>query len=211
MSDLTDAVCAAQLNMKVAEKDANNPFFKSNYSSYAAIHAACVPMLNAQGVLVSFTLEGETVVTSFLKGQEAMSCVVPLLVDKKDMQGLGSAITYARRYGLQMLAGLAVAEGDDDGNAAAQTNQREPAKAGGIQDRLDAQARKPEAEKVANLTNQINGITTMEELTTAQNYVGGLTYSDQAKEALKSALMNAEDRLHDAAVRSENYEGNNHE
>ena len=63
---------------------------------------------------------------------------------------------------------------------------------------------KPEAEKVANLTKQINGITTTEELITAQKYVGGLTYSDQAKEALKSALMDAEDRLHDAAMRDEN-------
>ena len=46
-----------------------------------------------------------------------MECPVPLIVQKNDMQGLGSAITYARRYGLMSMAGIAPE--DDDGNAAA--------------------------------------------------------------------------------------------
>jgi hypothetical protein len=44
-------------------------------------------------------------------------CRVPLIVGKNDMQGYGSAVTYARRYGLMGMAG--VAPEDDDGNAAA--------------------------------------------------------------------------------------------
>jgi hypothetical protein len=42
---------------------------------------------------------------------------VPLIVGKNDMQGYGSAVTYARRYGLMGMAGIAPE--DDDGNAAA--------------------------------------------------------------------------------------------
>lgn len=38
---------------------------------------------------------------------------IPLLLNKRDMQGIGSAITYARRYGL--MAGLGIASEDDDG------------------------------------------------------------------------------------------------
>jgi hypothetical protein len=42
--------------------------------------------------------------------------IIPLLLMKRDMQGLGSAITYARRYGLSAMVG--VAQDDDDGNDA---------------------------------------------------------------------------------------------
>ena len=38
---------------------------------------------------------------------------IPLLLNKRDMQGIGSAITYARRYGL--MAALGIAAEDDDG------------------------------------------------------------------------------------------------
>jgi UTP-glucose-1-phosphate uridylyltransferase len=40
----------------------------------------------------------------------------PVLVAKMDAQGLGSAITYARRYALQAMLGVAAE--DDDGEAA---------------------------------------------------------------------------------------------
>jgi hypothetical protein len=58
------------------------------------------------------------VVTIFAHASGAtIECAVPLIVQKNDMQGLGSAITYARRYGLMGMAGIAPE--DDDGNAAA--------------------------------------------------------------------------------------------
>ena len=40
---------------------------------------------------------------------------VPLILIKNDMQGLGSAITYARRYGLMAAVGIAAEDEDDDG------------------------------------------------------------------------------------------------
>ena len=43
---------------------------------------------------------------------------MPLRSAKEDMQSLGSAITYARRYTLQSLLCVATDEPDDDGNAA---------------------------------------------------------------------------------------------
>ena len=48
-----------------------------------------------------------------------VECAVPLILGKQDMQGFGSAMTYARRYGLMAMAGIAPE--DDDGNAAAKS------------------------------------------------------------------------------------------
>ena len=46
---------------------------------------------------------------------------VYLRLGKQDMQGYGSATTYARRYGLLGMAGIAPE--DDDGNAAVATSK----------------------------------------------------------------------------------------
>ena len=49
----------------------------------------------------------------------AFQSKVYLVIEKQTMQGLGSAITYARRYGLLQMAGIAPE--DDDGNEASKT------------------------------------------------------------------------------------------
>lgn len=116
------ALAAAQSQMGKALKDSANPHFKSKYADLASVCAACMPALNANGIAVIQPLVetefGRSVVTSFIHGSgETLECPVPLILGKNDMQGLGSAITYARRYGLMSLAGIAPE--DDDGNAAA--------------------------------------------------------------------------------------------
>jgi hypothetical protein len=58
---------------------------------------------------------------------ERLECRVPLIIGKNDMQGFGSAVTYARRYGLMAMAGIAPE--DDDGNAAAASVKASPAAA----------------------------------------------------------------------------------
>ena len=50
-------------------------------------------------------------------GETVLQNDIPFIIGKQDPQGLGSAITYYRRYGLVLLFNL-VAEDDDDGNAA---------------------------------------------------------------------------------------------
>lgn len=93
---------------------------------------ACLPALNAAGIaLIQPTGEDESgrfVETILIHGEsgEQLSCRVPLIVQKNDMQGFGSAVTYARRYGLMAMAGIAPE--DDDGNAASKAppQQRQP-------------------------------------------------------------------------------------
>jgi hypothetical protein len=121
---LYSALAAAQADMGPALKDSVNPAFKSKYADLASVMAACLPALNANGIAVlQPPYQNETgerfVKTIFVHGEtgESVECAVPLIVSKNDMQGYGSAVTYARRYGLMSMAGIAPE--DDDGNAAA--------------------------------------------------------------------------------------------
>ena len=62
---------------------------------------------------------GVGIETIFCKADEKLSTgVVMVPVDKANAQGLGSALTYAKRYSLAMACGIA-ADVDDDGNGAA--------------------------------------------------------------------------------------------
>lgn len=120
--NIATALAAAQMEMGKALKSADNPHFRSKYADLASVMDACLPALNKHGIAVIQPLVetelGRSVVTRFIHSSgEVLECPVPLIFGKQDMQGLGSAITYARRYGLMSLAGIAPE--DDDGNAAA--------------------------------------------------------------------------------------------
>lgn len=118
------ALAAAQMEMGPALKDSANPAFRSKYADLASVMQACMGALNKHGICVMQpTGEDETgrYVKTILAHHtgETVECRVPLIVGKNDMQGYGSAVTYARRYGLMSMAGIAPE--DDDGNAAAKS------------------------------------------------------------------------------------------
>lgn len=123
MKSIATALAKAQMNMGKALKQANNPHFRSKYADLGNVMDACLPALNEAGIaLIQPTGEddhGRYVETILIHGEsgESLTCRVPLIVSKNDMQGYGSAVTYARRYGLMAMAGIAPE--DDDGNAAA--------------------------------------------------------------------------------------------
>jgi len=123
MKGIATALAKAQANMGKALKQANNPHFRSKYADLGNVMDACLPALNEAGIaLIQPTGEDEHspfVETILIHGEsgESLTCRVPLIVSKNDMQGYGSAVTYARRYGLMTMAGIAPE--DDDGNAAA--------------------------------------------------------------------------------------------
>lgn len=125
------ALAAAQAAMGPALKQAVNPAFKSKYADLASVMDACLPALTANGICV-MQPTGEDEQGRFVKtilahiSGESVECRVPLIVSKSDMQGYGSAVTYARRYGLMSMAGIAPE--DDDGNAAAKAPPKEEAK-----------------------------------------------------------------------------------
>ena len=119
---LADALSKAQGEMEGALKESTNPFFKSKYSSLTSIwNCAKGPLTKNQlSVVQSTYIDGgdiflETVLMH--ASGEWISSVYPIKPVKQDPQGLGSALTYARRYSLQSLLGI-VADDDDDGNEA---------------------------------------------------------------------------------------------
>ena len=122
MKELAKALVTAQAAMSHAAKDSKNPHFKSAYSSLASVIDAVRPHLAANGLAFVQKLHNsdnsvgvETVLIH--ESGEEMSCgILYIPVTKNDAQGLGSCVSYGKRYSLQ--AALGVASEDDDGNAA---------------------------------------------------------------------------------------------
>ena len=115
------ALIKAQSEMEHVKKDSTNPHFKNRYASLEAVIDATSKVFQANGFAVMQPCGrdelGVYVETKLLHSTgEAFSSKVYLVLDKQNMQGLGSAITYARRYGLLGMACLAPE--DDDGNDA---------------------------------------------------------------------------------------------
>ena len=111
------ALAKVQAALKNAAKDAVNPHFKSTYADLTSIWDACREPLAANDLSIAQVIRDNHLVTILMhKDGEMIESYCPLINNKGDMQGLGSAITYARRYGLAAMVGV-TAE-DDDGNAA---------------------------------------------------------------------------------------------
>ena len=104
----------AQMELGKAVKSADNPYFKSKYAGLDEVIEACRNVLNKHGIAVTQPVEYTPEVTKPPEG----GGVMPLEYKKADMQSLGSALTYARRYSLQAICCLATDEPDDDGNKA---------------------------------------------------------------------------------------------
>lgn len=116
----------AQSEMGSAKKSAQNPHFKKMYADLSSVQEACFPALHKHNFAIMQPLgtdeNGEYVETQFIHvSGHVFSTKLYLKIGKADMQGYGSAQTYARRYGLMALAGIAPE--DDDGNEAAKTPQ----------------------------------------------------------------------------------------
>jgi hypothetical protein len=120
------AFIRAQANMGAATKSAKNPFFKNTYADLTAIQEAVFPAFHAEGFAI-IQQGGADEFGRYMETQmvhttgQVFSSRVYLECKPGDMQALGSAITYARRYGLMALSGIPTV--DDDGNAAAGRKQ----------------------------------------------------------------------------------------
>ena len=118
---LSAALAKAQGEMKGATSKSTNPFFNSSYADLHTVIEASVPHLSKHGISVIQGTEfdstnGYFVTTRLLheSGEWVQTKVRCPLGGKKDIQAVGGAITYGRRYGLSAMAGIA--QKDDDGN-----------------------------------------------------------------------------------------------
>tara|TARA_R110002095_G_scaffold52198_1_gene45569 strand:- start:288 stop:866 length:579 start_codon:yes stop_codon:yes gene_type:complete len=122
-----EAFCAAQLKIGGARKTATNPHFKSKYADLKECFNACSDILNECGIHISQPTmqEGDLFVIRTIlthtSGESMQDFGVPIVGwqgAKNPAQAFGSGQTYARRYGLCGMVGIAPE--DDDGQSLTQ-------------------------------------------------------------------------------------------
>jgi len=166
MTDAITAFIKAQSEMGAALKSAKNPFFKSNYADLSAVQSAVYPPFHANGFAIVQTGGadefGQYIETRFIHQAAApdmFTSRVYLAFKQGDMQSLGSAITYARRYGLCAVSGVPLE--DDDGNRAAGRAQPEQVKQPDVMERAQKLSRfieKATAEQLSGMADKANAV-----------------------------------------------------
>ncbi len=121
INELAAALAKAQGEITGALKDSSNPFFKSKYADLASCWDACRAQLSKNNLAVIQTTQcrdGQVFVVTTLAHSSGQWLRGELPVKAKDdgAQAQGSGITYARRYALAAIVGLA--QIDDDAEAA---------------------------------------------------------------------------------------------
>lgn len=135
ITTLAKALLEVQKEMQPATKDATNPFCKNRYATLNSVMESCREPLLAHGILLTQVpvpppdylgggyLALMTKLIHVESGQwQASVTVTPL--PKADPQGMGSAITYSRRYALCAMLGI-VTE-DDDAESAKLPSKQAP-------------------------------------------------------------------------------------
>lgn len=128
IGQIATAMAKAQASMKHPAKNTENSHFKNKYADLAAVIDAGAAV-NDCGIAIfpstGLTEIGLTHTLLLVHGEsgEWVESDLTIPLSKADAQGVGSALTYARRYHLSMVCNLA-SETDDDGNAAARQSRR---------------------------------------------------------------------------------------
>lgn len=120
LAKFSPAFVAAQTSITNPKKNTKNPFHKSKYADLAECIKHAHKALTANDIAVLQGIHNGQLRTTLIhkSGEWISDDGVPLVGienSKNQMQSTGSAITYARRYGLSAMVGLA--QEDDDGNS----------------------------------------------------------------------------------------------
>lgn len=159
---LLPAFAKAQGEFMAAAKDAVNPHLKNHYADLNSVMRACVPALRAHGLVILQppASDGDvvTVTTIIIHADsgEYLGCSLGLRPSPNTAQGVGSAISYARRYSLQSLVGLLA---DDDDGAEASGQAGRASSASGRRPAAAPQAPPPAPSETAAVATQAAGLT----------------------------------------------------
>lgn len=132
VNELFAALSKAQGEIKAAQKDSANPFFKSRYADLSSVMEACREALSKNGLAILQTpiiTSGGTYQLMSTLGHSSgqwMKSICPLLMAKNDAQSFGAATTYMRRFALAAMVG--VCPEDDDGEKEREKAEREEKK-----------------------------------------------------------------------------------
>ena len=122
-AQLYEALAKAQVQMPKAKINRTNPHYRNNYADLASIMDSCKAVLSNNGLCIMQIINVEDGGVTYLITRlahvsgEYIESKFLLNPEKNTLQGLGSALTYAKRYSLASLLGI-VADEDDDGELA---------------------------------------------------------------------------------------------
>lgn len=128
INEIAEALVKVQSSMEKAKKDGKNPHFKNTYATLESVWDACREPLTTNNLCViqapSFE-DGRLKVTTRIihKSGQWVENSLALKPRQDDPQACGSTITYAKRYSLMAMVGIA--DEDDDGNAANGLNRND--------------------------------------------------------------------------------------
>ena len=119
ITEIAKALAKFQSEVSDPERTKENSFLKAKYVTLDSLLQAVRPVLADNGLsflqIPSTAKDEVTVVTMLLHNSgewfESDPFTLPLM--KKDPQGVGSVVTYARRYSLSSILGVAWDEDDD--------------------------------------------------------------------------------------------------
>lgn len=131
LDQLATALAKAQASLSAAKKSALNPHFKNNYATLQDVWDAAREVLAPNGLSIVQTYEATdgklmNIRTTLLHASgQWIAGVLSMTPQQASPQGIASASTYGRRYGLSSILGI-VADEDDDGNEASEVGRPKP-------------------------------------------------------------------------------------
>ena len=118
---LAGSLAKAQGEMKGAKASNVNPFFKSNYADLHTVIESSLPYLNKYGLSIVQGHYRDEIGTFYItttllhESGQWIKSKLQMPEEKANAQGIGAATTYARRFSLCAMVGIA--QTDDDGNS----------------------------------------------------------------------------------------------
>jgi len=162
ITELAEAMIQVQQTLSPALKDAENTFTNSRYATLHSVMNACRDALLKHGIwLTQYPVPVEAnqlgLVTKVVHAETGQwqASLLTMPLPKNDPQGYGSAMTYARRYGLSALIGI-VTESDDDGEMASHQRESHNADSLSRSRRVNSDRSQPKSPPEGNGTGPVN-------------------------------------------------------
>jgi len=202
IKNIAGAIAKAQSQIEVVGFDSVNPHFKSKYASLTAIVEAIRKPLadNGLSILHSVIEEGQNMrLVSLLlhTSGEWIESTVPIILSKNDMQGIGAAISYSKRFATCSLLNV-VSDEDDDGNSIAKTPPRraEQSAPGAVKVTLPSGAVNKEPVKIGVTPNKLSP----DEFITATAFLKGKRIEDLGIAQLEDWATKAEEHAGEKGI-----------
>lgn len=130
IKNITEALIKAHAEIKHAIKDKVNPHFRSQYATLESVIDSSKQVLLNNGIVVvqGSNRDGFLITKLIHSSGEFFESELSLMLDKQNMQSLGSAMSYARRYSLAAMLNMAQVDDDAEQSVQNQSKNQEPKK-----------------------------------------------------------------------------------